>query len=328
MNDGVLEDLTLSVVIPTHRRCHLLTRVLEPLLADEAVDEIIVVVDGDLDGSFMLLQEKALKSAKLRPILRAQSGGAQRARADGLEQATGELVLFLDDDVLASEDLGAHHRALHRHREAVVGVGYMPVRPLERTTADAFSSVLYGVEYEGRCVAYEEDPHEILRSLWWGNVSMRRADVMKVGLISGGPTMLYHEDQDFGLRCLEAGFLGVFDRGAAATHLHQRDLDGFVRDALSQGRGMVIIHERHREIMGPLDPADFEIGLGPFLALIVRLGSVPSRGRFLCRLLTGVTRLLGRCHLFRLQLRAAKLLRRVGQSTGAATMWEETAFSA
>jgi GT2 family glycosyltransferase len=318
VHDPGLSDLTLSVVIPTHRRCHLLPLILGPLLSDEAVDEVIVVVDGDLDGSYALLQAMASNSEKLHPLLRTTSGGAQRAREDGLKRATGVIVLFLDDDVLASHDLGEHHRALHQHREGVVGVGYMPVRQPESTTGDSFSSTLYGVEYEGRCEVYEAEPLEILRSLWWGNVSMRRADVLRVGLVSDGPTMLYHEDQDFGLRCLEAGLVGVFDRGALAAHLHHRDLDGFVRDAFSQGRGMVIVHERHQATMGPLEPSDFETGLGPLLARVVRLGSSPSRGRLLCNVLQGLTRLLGRCHLFGLQLHAAKLLRRVGQRTGAA----------
>ncbi len=171
-----------------------------------------------------------------------------------------------------------------------------------------------------------QTPHEILRSLWWGNVSMRRADALRVGLVSGGPTMLYHEDQDFGLRCLEAGLVGVFERRALASHLHQRDLDGFVRDALSQGRGMVIVHERHQETMGPLDPSDFEVGLGPLLARVVRLAAVAaSRPACSATCSQGVTRLLGRCHLFGLQLHAAKLLRRVGQRTGAASMEEQDA---
>src|SRR5664280_3046591 len=90
-----------------------LPTVLDPLLADPAIQELIVVVDGSDDGSIEWLQRTSVDHPRLQPVLRERSGGAQVARADGLERATGEVVLFLDDDVLCGDGLAAGHLARH-----------------------------------------------------------------------------------------------------------------------------------------------------------------------------------------------------------------------
>src|SRR3954454_8936427 len=89
-----------SVVIPTYRRRAQLASVVDPLLADEATAELIVVVDGSDDGSLELLRAIAHRDPRVRPIGSANQGQAA-ARQLGLEAARHPVVLLLDDDVIA-----------------------------------------------------------------------------------------------------------------------------------------------------------------------------------------------------------------------------------
>jgi GT2 family glycosyltransferase len=315
------ENPSLSVVMPTHQRRHLLVEVLPPLLEDPSVSEIVVVVDGSQDGSVELLESMARQHPTILPVVRKVAGGNQVAMAEGLSRATGDVVLFLDDDVRAGSRLGEHHLAHHRSREKLVVLGYMPIAKSQTRVPGEFATPLYAEEYEGCCRLYEADPSTILRSLWWGNVSIRRADLLAVGLNAPDYEATYHQDQDLGLRLLEAGFTATFDRSLVATHLHQRSLPSFIRDATAQGRGRVLVYERHKAMMGELTPAAFEDGLGPALSVIVRAGANPRISRPLIGALSGLVRIAGALHLFRIETDAARLLRRIAQRAGAEQIW-------
>ena len=307
--------------MPTHGRRSQFPAVLAPLLDDPLIDQLIVVVDGCDDGSIEWLKKAATDHPGLLPHFRDRSGGAPVARADGLERATGEVVLFLDDDVLAGRGLTHGHIAHHERRDNVVVVGYMPVSLPTHRRPGQFASYLYADEYERRCRDYEEHPDAILRNLWWGNVSMRRTDAVSVGLASHGFEHLYHEDQDFGIRCLERGLDGVFDRSLAAEHLHDRDIDAFIRDARSQGAGRAVLHQRHAALLGDLHPGDFADGLPFPAAVLVRGSGRPEVASASSTMLRAVAATAGRLGWYGIETRAGKVLRRVNQRSGAEAVW-------
>jgi glycosyltransferase involved in cell wall biosynthesis len=88
-----------SVVIPTHNRRDLLALTLASALWQEDVDlEVIVVDDGSSDGSGETVA--ALHDARVRLIRHETPEGVSSARNDGIDEAAGEWVAFLDDDDL------------------------------------------------------------------------------------------------------------------------------------------------------------------------------------------------------------------------------------
>src|SRR5262249_54586326 len=151
----------------------LLERVLEPLLGDPGATEIVVVVDGSEDGSFELLTGLAESDPRLRPV-RIENRGKEGARQAGLEAASGDVVLFMDDDVLAAPGLAAGHAAAHDGEDGLLVVGYMPVEPPTIRHGGDAPTLLYAAEYENRCRQYELDPTLVLKTLWGGNFSMPR----------------------------------------------------------------------------------------------------------------------------------------------------------
>ena len=53
--------------------------------------------------------------------------GSNHARVAGAAQATGEVVLVIDDDALPTPGLVAGHARLHRENNGIVVYGYYPV---------------------------------------------------------------------------------------------------------------------------------------------------------------------------------------------------------
>jgi GT2 family glycosyltransferase len=307
---------SISVVIPSYNRGHALGAVLRPLMDDPTARELIVVIDGSTDDSLQVIQALARIDPRVVALPIANSG-EMAAREAGARVAGGEIVLFLDDDVLAEPGLVTGHAARHAAGGADVVLGYMPVELDGRPTAEDFASRIYAREYEGRCLIFERDPISVLRELWAGNFSMRRDACLAVGMPNPRYTARYHPDRDFGLRCLEAGLTGVFDRSLRARHLHSRPLAAFIRDARSQGAARVLMQELHAGQIPAMWGEEFERGLPSPAARLVRLGRRPRAGAALAGGLSALVRAAGRVRAWPAQLAAARLLRRLEQQRGA-----------
>ena len=96
-----MDDVDLSVVIPTRNRPDLLRDCLETLAGQESSHFEVVIVD---DGSDVPLSECVGPVDGLAALryVRTTPSGLNDARNAGIEQARSRLVAFLDDDTLVS----------------------------------------------------------------------------------------------------------------------------------------------------------------------------------------------------------------------------------
>jgi glycosyltransferase involved in cell wall biosynthesis len=243
---------TVSVVMPTYRRRDRFADAVNAIAADPHAMEIILVVDGYDDGTLEAAQEMARTEPRLRPVWQANRG-LEGARQAGLELASGDVVLFLDDDVIADPGLARGHAQVHARVPDAVVLGYMPTLQPQRREPGNFSTVLYAVEYERACEAFEDDPSSVITHLWAGNMSLRRSDAQRIG-VEGVAQLVRLEDREFGLRCAESGLTGVFDRTLGSVHSHARDLDSFAREALVLGGSRRRLGELYPQYVGAHDP--------------------------------------------------------------------------
>src|SRR5678810_642452 len=105
--------MRLSVVIPTYNRGAKLTATLQALLASvtEGLDAVeIVVVD---DGSTIPAESVAGSPQVLPPFslryLRQPNAGPAAARNNGFRNTHGDIVLFMDDDILVPPTMLRQH---------------------------------------------------------------------------------------------------------------------------------------------------------------------------------------------------------------------------
>lgn len=88
--------LTVSAIIPTYNRGHLVGRALVSALHDLGPqDEVLVIDDGSTDNTEQVVQQ--LRDERVRYIRQTHSG-AGAARNRGVQEATGDLIAFLDSD--------------------------------------------------------------------------------------------------------------------------------------------------------------------------------------------------------------------------------------
>jgi glycosyltransferase involved in cell wall biosynthesis len=122
---------SVSLVIPTYNRgkeiLDTINRILESNLTSINFLEVIVVDDGSTEPieSFLSLGEVSQSNISLRCI-RQENSGVGAARNRGFREATGDIILFIDDDILVSPELIRQHVEAHREHPNSVICGFAP----------------------------------------------------------------------------------------------------------------------------------------------------------------------------------------------------------
>ena len=94
---GKDKNPTVSVIIPTYNRAHLIGRAIRSVLNQTYQDfEIIVVDDGSTDNTEEVV--KGFNDGRIRYIRHDENRGGAAARNTGIRAAKGEYIAFQDDD--------------------------------------------------------------------------------------------------------------------------------------------------------------------------------------------------------------------------------------
>lgn len=189
------DELTISVIIPVYnggpnfRKCLMSVKALLP-----SPLEVIVVGDGDTDGSSQLAHEFDVN------VLRFSSpGGPARARNFGASRAKGEIVFFVDADVtLPSDAIGRVAKVFQHEPDLAALFGSYDDDPGETNFLSQYRNLLHHyVHQNGR-----EDA-----STFWGACGAIRREVF---LAMGGFDEMYVtpsiEDIELGYRLKRAGY--------------------------------------------------------------------------------------------------------------------------
>jgi GT2 family glycosyltransferase len=232
--------LQLSVVVPTYNRVASLRRMLEALarqtIAPESF-EVLVVDDGSTDGTPALVRLLEAQSPfRIRLLHQAHAGPAQ-ARNLGVAHAAGDLVLFLDDDVLPLPDLLLEHLQAHAGRPDTVVVGPMlpPInwsRPGWVRWEERLLQVQYRELVEGK---YPCTP----RQFYTANASLSRRLFHEAHGFD--PAFLRAEDVELAYRLRDLGARFIFTPSARVLHYAARSFAAWCRGAYLYGRYDVVM---------------------------------------------------------------------------------------
>lgn len=98
-------DITVSVVIPCYNCASLIGETLQSLENQTYKNfEVVVVNDGSKDGTLNVLKRWQSKSTLKINIINQDNAGVSAARNNGIRNASGDYLLFLDSDDLYHED--------------------------------------------------------------------------------------------------------------------------------------------------------------------------------------------------------------------------------
>ena len=203
-----------SVVIPTYNRLTILEKCLRALESQNlhgALDgfEVVVVDDGSTDGTVQWLQQRGEQFPHVR-LIEQEHGGPAEGRNRGVHQANGDVIVFIDSDLVVTETfLASHARALERSWE-------------QRRNRLAFT---YGAVVNTANFEHPTKERHKIRDLSWayfatGNVAIDRSVLEASGLFDTGFRLYGWEDLELGerLRRMDVALIRCPD--AVGYHWH------------------------------------------------------------------------------------------------------------
>jgi GT2 family glycosyltransferase len=209
---------TVSAVIPTWNRADLIRSVLANLHNQTRhPDEVLVVDNGSEDDTAAVAHDLGAKC-----IAFETNRGFAVAVNEGIRRAISEWVLILNNDVVLQGDWLEILLTTATVRDASFAVGKL-LRPDGPAQLDGSWDLVSRGAYAWRCGYERPDssvwsmPRRIALAPMTAALFHRQV-FDKVGLLETRFES-YYEDVDFGIRCALAGFSGVYEPRAVATHL-------------------------------------------------------------------------------------------------------------
>jgi serine acetyltransferase/glycosyltransferase involved in cell wall biosynthesis len=253
----------------------------------------VVVVDDGSEVPVAETLDARLPTINLQHI-RTTGVGQSAARQAACALATGDVLVFLDDDMRVGTDFLATHLSLHADAHVVVLGRIAPAPSL--TALPLFE------QYHARQL--DRWHHAMVSGtdrargtqLCMGNVSMTRADFEAVGGFD--PSLIRSEDRELGVRLEQAGCVLRYGADAVSIHCSDHDsLEVWLRRAYLYGRYDHKISQKHPQV-ADANPWRFWSLVNPLskplLTLVMR---APWLGRPLSRAVYAVASGLSRIGL-------------------------------
>lgn len=184
-----------SVIIPVHNGGEKFHKCLSAVYeCTPGPDEVIVVADGDSDGSWQVAAGFNAKTLKT-----SLSRGPAGARNLGASNAEGDILFFVDADVTIAKDaLKLVIEAFESDSEPAAVIGSYDDEPLETNFLSQYKNLFHH---------YIHQTSNIEASTFWGACGAIRRDIFSA--IGGFNTVFRHpsvEDIELGYRLKKAGF--------------------------------------------------------------------------------------------------------------------------
>jgi glycosyltransferase involved in cell wall biosynthesis len=232
-----------SVVIPTYNRKPILEKCLKALENQHLSDriqgyEVVVVDDGSTDDTLEWLAKHQDELPHVR-VFEQDHQGPAAARNLGVEKATGETIVFIDSDLVVTEQF------LQSHADALV----KGERDLGSDRIFTYGWVINTCNFEDPT----SEPYKItdFSAAYFatGNVAIARKWLEKAGLFDTRFQLYGWEDLELGVRLKELGLKLIKCPAAVGYHWHPpfrlEQIPRLIDREIQRGRMGVLFYEKH-----------------------------------------------------------------------------------
>jgi glycosyltransferase involved in cell wall biosynthesis len=241
--------MRVSVIIPTYNRAKHLPvtlRAIQNQTVSRDDFEMIVVDDGSQKTELSAIR-KIVASCGYG-LLEKEHGGLASARNLGADHAKGDILFFLDDDVIPGAETLKQHLASHdRESESLVVIGSLPFS--KDISHNAF---IWYLEKIGHFDLYR-NPNKYPEGRpplppMNGNSSIPRDLFFEIGKYDESFRRYGGEDLELGHRLAKKGIKFIYNPRAVGYHNHAKTFSRFCMDMETAGESLVRVYRKFPEI--------------------------------------------------------------------------------
>jgi len=250
---------TLTVIIPTYNRSDILKKCIDALTRQSFPEdqyEIIVVDDGSGDDTRTVVDFANKHCAAAIRYLWQPNTGANAARNQAIRHASGQLLLFVNDDTIATSTMLSAHVKTHQNHidENTAVLGRVTLSP------------------EVPCSMFSKDHLDAGYALWQGkeeldwrafytcNISVKKTYLEKFGVFD--ESLRYFEDLELSERLSCHGLKVIYNPLALGYHFHWLQEKEYMAIAKREGTALAKWYRKSPHLKKELAA----IGFYPYMA--------------------------------------------------------------
>ncbi|MBD2137125.1 glycosyltransferase family 2 protein [Anabaena sp. FACHB-1237] len=229
-----------SVVIPTYNRLPILQKCLQALESQTFTGdyEIILVDDGSTDGTIDWLQQNQQNFNHVKYFVQ-NHGGPAIARNLGVEKAQGDIIIFIDSDlVVLSDFLQSHYQALITGKQKLKSDKFF-----------TYGAVINTANFENPT----SEPYKITdfsaAFFATGNVAIPKHWLETAGLFDINFQLYGWEDLELGVRLKKLGLQLIKCPQAVGYHWHPAfnlaQIPKLIDQEIQRGKMGVLFYQKH-----------------------------------------------------------------------------------
>lgn len=228
----------LSIIIPTYDRQPILEKCLQALehQRTNAPYEIVVVDDGSTDGTVDWLQQAAFPHVRL---FQQNHQGPAAARNLGVAEAKGDMIIFIDSDLVVTEVFLQSHIDALEQAQKQLGTdrlftygNVVNTCNFDHPTTEPFKVTDYSRAYFAT-----------------GNVAIARKWLDQAGLFDTRFQLYGWEDLELGVRLKQLGLKLIKCPAAVGYHWHPpfslAEIPSLIDKEIQRGRMGVLFYQKH-----------------------------------------------------------------------------------
>ncbi|MFY0609767.1 MAG: glycosyltransferase family 2 protein [Candidatus Atelocyanobacterium thalassa] len=234
----------ISIVIPTYNRKPILEKCLYALEQQKFTDtkintyEIVLVDDGSTDGTLQWLDENRHDFPNVHYFAQDHLGPAS-ARNLGIEKARGNIIVFIDSDLVVTESF------LQSHANALIE----GEKKLGSDCLFTYGAVINTCNFENPTSETYKVTDFSAAFFATGNVAISRVWLEKAGLFDTNFKQYGWEDLELGVRLKKLGLQLIKCPEAVGYHWHPafnlKQVPNLINQEIQRGKMGILFYKKH-----------------------------------------------------------------------------------
>ena len=234
-----------TIIIPTYNRLPILQKCLKaleqqkiPMHSQIADYEIVLVDDGSTDRTLDWLQSHQAEFPHLR-CLEQQHQGPAAARNLGIKAAKGDTIIFIDSDLVVTENFLQSHATALQQAEKKLG----------HSRVFTYGAVINTCNFENPT----DEPYKItdFSAAYFatGNVAIAKIWLEQAGLFDNSFSLYGWEDLELGVRLKKLGLKLIKCPEAVGYHWHPafslEEIPQLINREIQRGKMGIVFYQKH-----------------------------------------------------------------------------------
>jgi glycosyltransferase involved in cell wall biosynthesis len=243
-----------SVVVPTYNGGLKLPNLLHGLLNQTRTDfELVIVIDGSTDETESVLAKFANQFSSLK-VIRQLNAGRAVTRNNGVEMATGDVIIFFDDDVTPGATCIEQHVKFHEKNDGLLtGIPREEVNKLNNDIQNYKACLSSGWLSKYNDGLNKLDKENLFFST--ANCSIRKTTFLKLGMFN--LSLSDGEDYELAYRALKNGIGVYLDKTNVVLHDDRITISSYI----NRLRQYKIAHNDIKAIHAEIDLSNYKPNL-------------------------------------------------------------------